>query len=146
MSYYSIGNSNAIGGGSLAKTEKLPSLKLRCLDLCARYTKPVTFVKDPIRQKSPHRHNSTVEEVGCRAARGLAQLGLVACELASMKRDMPMMRIILTMGYRFAKDAAVCLAVLFEARNAAKLVQLCVSEIVLIAAIIHQHSCDCMHW
>lgn len=37
MSYYSIGNSNAIGGGSLAKTEKLPSLKLRCLDLCARH-------------------------------------------------------------------------------------------------------------
>ena len=37
MAYYCIGNGTAtIGGGSLGRTEQMPSLKLLCLDLCAR--------------------------------------------------------------------------------------------------------------
>ncbi|CAM9892841.1 unnamed protein product, partial [Ascophyllum nodosum] len=38
MAYYCIGNGTAtIGGGSLGRTEQMPSLKLLCLDLCARH-------------------------------------------------------------------------------------------------------------
>ena len=37
MAYF-IGNGAAtIGGGSLGRTEQLPTLKLLCVDLCARY-------------------------------------------------------------------------------------------------------------
>ncbi|CAM9835852.1 unnamed protein product, partial [Discosporangium mesarthrocarpum] len=37
MVYLIGGGDRTIGGGALAKTERIPSLKLRCLDICARY-------------------------------------------------------------------------------------------------------------
>jgi len=36
MAYF-ISNGALIGGGSLGRTEQLPTLKLLCVDLCARY-------------------------------------------------------------------------------------------------------------
>lgn len=37
MAYFIANRGATIGGGSLGRTEQLPSLKILCVDLCARY-------------------------------------------------------------------------------------------------------------
>ena len=44
---YCIGNGAAtIGGGSLGRTEQLPTLKLLCVDLCARWARPLLSTRN----------------------------------------------------------------------------------------------------
>lgn len=46
MAYFIGTGGVTIGGGSLGRTEQLPSLKILCVDLCARYSNPAPRSSD----------------------------------------------------------------------------------------------------